>query len=62
METNTEAGRVFNLGSLYASFGGLCDRRKAKGKRYRLETILTLLVLAKLCEADTPSGVAEWAK
>jgi hypothetical protein len=27
-----------------------------------LETILTLLVLVKLCGEDTPSGIVEWAK
>jgi predicted transposase YbfD/YdcC len=62
MECNIEAGRVFDLGSLYAYFGKLSDLRKARGKRYRLETILTLLVLAKLCGEDTPNGIAEWAK
>jgi len=62
MESNTEAGQVFDMGSLYACFGELSDTRKAQGKRYRLETILTLLVLAKLCGEDTPSGIAEWAK
>jgi hypothetical protein len=62
MESNTEVGRVFDLGSLYARFSELGDTHKARGKRYRLETILTLLVLAKLCGEDTPSGIAEWAK
>jgi predicted transposase YbfD/YdcC len=62
MESNTEAGQVFDLGSLYAHFCELRDSRKARGKRYRLETMLTLLVLAKICGEDKPSGIAEWAK
>lgn len=62
MESITEEGGVFDLGSLHARFSELVDTRKARGKRYRLETILTLLVLAKLCGEDTPSGIAEWAK
>jgi len=62
MESITEEGRVFDVGSLRACFSELGDTRKARGKRYRLETILTLLVLAKLCGEDTPSGIAEWAK
>src|SRR5271157_17841 len=62
MESITEEGRVFDLGSLHARFSELGDPRKARGKRYRLETILTLLVLAKLCGEDRPSGIAEWAK
>jgi hypothetical protein len=62
MESITESERIFDLGSLYARFGELRDTRKARGKRYRLEVILTLLVLAKLCGEDKPSGIAEWAK
>lgn len=62
MECNTEAGVVFDVGSLYAGFCELVDPRKARGKRYRLETMLTLIVLAKVCGEDKPSGMAEWAK
>jgi predicted transposase YbfD/YdcC len=62
MESNTEGGQVFDVGSLYAHFCELQDSRKARGKRYRLETVLTLMVLAKLCGEDKPSGIAEWAK
>jgi predicted transposase YbfD/YdcC len=62
MECNTEAGIVFDVGSLYAGFCELPDPRKARGKRYRLETMLTLIVLAKVCGEDKPSGIAEWAK
>ena len=62
MESNTEAGQVFDLGSLYAEFCELHDPRKARGKRYRLETVLTLIVLAKVCGEDKPSGMADWAK
>jgi len=58
MESNT--GQVINLGSLYHRFEGLRDKRKAKGKRYALATILLGLFLAKLCGEDKPSGMAEW--
>jgi predicted transposase YbfD/YdcC len=58
MECNT--GEVINLGSLYRRFQGLTDKRKAKGKRYALETILLGIFLAKLCGEDKPSGIAEW--
>src|SRR5688572_12293702 len=58
MECNT--GKVINLSSLYARFQGLHDRRKAKGKRYALATILLGMFLAKLCGEDKPSGIAEW--
>jgi hypothetical protein len=62
MESNTRTGQVIDVGSLYAAFCELPDLRKARGKRYRLETILTLIVLAKVCGEDKPSGIAEWAK
>jgi len=58
MESNT--GKVINLSSLYTRFQGLQDKRKPKGKRYALATILLGLFLAKLCGEDKPSGIAEW--
>ena len=58
MESNT--GQVLNLGSLYHRFEGLQDKRKARGKRYALATILLGMFLAKLCGEDKPSGMAEW--
>ena len=58
MESNT--GQVINLGSLYQRFARLKDKRKAKGKRYALATIMTGMFLAKLCGEDKPSGMAEW--
>lgn len=62
MKCNTEAGIVFDVGSLYAHFQRLQDTRKPKGKRYPLALVLLLIVLAKICGADRPSGIAEWAK
>jgi len=58
MESNT--GQIINLGSLYHRFEELRDKRKAKGKRYALATILVAMFLAKLCGEDKPSGIAEW--
>jgi predicted transposase YbfD/YdcC len=58
MECNT--GTIVNLSSLYARFQRLPDKRKAKGKRYALATILVGMFLAKLCGEDKPSGIAEW--
>jgi predicted transposase YbfD/YdcC len=58
MESNIS--QVINLGSLYERFGRLHDKRKAKGKRYALATILLGMFLAKLCGEDKPSGIAEW--
>ena len=58
MECNT--GKVINLSSLYSCFQGLADKRKPKGKRYALATILLGMFLAKLCGEDKPAGIAEW--
>jgi len=58
MESNT--GQVLDLGGLYHRFEGLADKRKPKGKRYALATILLGIFLAKLCGEDKPSGIAEW--
>ena len=60
MESNTRT--VIDLVSLYNRFQGLNDKRKAKGKRYELATILMGIFLAKLCGEDKPSGIAEWVR
>ena len=55
-------GVEYDRGSVFERFGQLTDIRKARGKRFSLETILTIIMLAKICGADTPSAIAEWAK
>ncbi len=55
------SGILYDLGSVYAGLLNLTDVRKAKGKIYRLETILMIIVLAKLCGEDTPYAIADWA-
>jgi len=40
----------------------LTDVRKAKGKIYSLDAVLMIIVLAKLCGADSPYAMADWAK
>lgn len=63
MESNTSTENVvFDVGSLYAQFQGLKDKRKPRGIRYPLVVILVMMVMAKLCGEDTPSGIAEWVK
>ena len=53
---------VFSLGSLYDYLAKLPDRRKRRGVRYSLATILVLALLAKLCGQDKPSGIADWVQ
>lgn len=69
MESNTTSGQpptasgfIFEVGSLYSYLEKVKDKRKPKGLRYPLAMILTVMVLAKLCGQDRPSGIAEWAK
>jgi predicted transposase YbfD/YdcC len=57
-----ESGFVFELGSLYDRFEQLADQRHARGKRYPLALLLTLLLLAKLAGEDQPHGIAEWVR
>jgi hypothetical protein len=55
-------GVLYEVGSVYERLLKLTDVRKARGKLYRLETVLVIIVLAKLCGEDTPWAMAEWAK
>ena len=54
-------GIEYEKGSVYAGFGKLTDLRKAKGKRYSLDMLLTIILMAKLCGENTPMEIAEWA-
>ncbi len=56
------SGVVYDLGSVYEGLCKLTDVRKARGKRYRLDSVLMMMVLAKLSGEDRPYGMAEWAK
>src|SRR5438034_2518257 len=57
-----ESGFVFEIGSLYDRLEQLSDARQARGKRYSLALLLTLIILAKLSGEDQPEGIAEWAR
>ena len=61
MESNTQAGNVYDVGSLFAHFQSLSDTRQRRGVRYSLALILLLILLAKMCGESHPSGIAEWA-
>jgi predicted transposase YbfD/YdcC len=62
MESITQEGLVFDVGSLFGRFQGLSDKRKRRGLRYSLVLILMIILLAKTCGENHPSGIAEWAK
>lgn len=55
-------GIEYDLGSVYAGLCRLTDTRKARGKVYQLETVLMLIVMAKLCGYDRPMEIAEWGQ
>src|SRR5438270_10604807 len=56
-----EALRI-DAASLYRAFEQVKDGRKAKGKRYPLALILTLLMLGKLAGETTIAGIVDWIK
>lgn len=55
-------GFFFDVGSLYECLSELKDKRKARGKRYKLVEVLMIFILAKLSGENKSSGIAEWAK
>lgn len=55
-------GMEYDQGSVYDRICKLSDLRGVNGKRYELEGVLTIVVMAKLCGEDKPMGIAEWAK
>lgn len=55
-----QAGILYDLGSLFTYLCQIQDPRHAKGKRYALAVLLVLMLLAKLCGEDTPSGITDW--
>ena len=53
MEFSTpEEEGLFDMGSLYARLAELTDKRKRRGIRYPLVTLLVMMVMAKLCGED----------
>ena len=55
-------GKVINVGHLIGYLKKLKDNRKRRGIRYRLEIVLTLFILAKMCGQNKPYGIADWVQ
>jgi predicted transposase YbfD/YdcC len=53
-------GLIYDLNSLFAFFTRVTDPRHACGKQYPLALLLVLILLAKLCGENTPTGIADW--
>jgi len=58
----TPQGVIYTISSLYAYLVRMHDRRKRRGIRYSLVTILVVMILAKLCGLDNPYAIADWAQ
>ena len=57
-----ETGIIHDVDSMYGRFHKISDPRHAKGKRYSLVMLLTVIFLAKLAGKDRPDEIADWAK
>jgi len=57
-----EAGRLINVGQMIDYLRRVKDGRKRRGVRYRLEIILALFILAKMCGENKVYGIAEWVQ
>lgn len=57
-----ESGKVISIGNLCSYLERLKDGRKPRGLRYNLVTILVLIILAKFCGQNKPSGIADWVQ
>lgn len=53
-------GIIYDVNSLFSILTKVIDNRKAKGKRYLLEILLVLIILAKLCGENSISGITDW--
>lgn len=51
---------VVDMASLMRRLATVTDARCPKGVRYALAPVLLLIILAKLCGEDRPSGIADW--
>lgn len=54
--------KIINLHHLLSYLRQVKDGRKRRGKRYSLEVILVLFILAKLCGQNKIYGIADWAQ
>lgn len=55
-------GYVWDVKSLYAHFERLTDQRSARGIRYVLADMMSMVTLAKLGGEDEPHGMAQWLR
>jgi len=59
-QTEQAEGKIIDVRHLMAYLAKVKDGRKRRGMRYRLEIILVLFILAKLCGQNKIYGIADW--
>lgn len=62
VEKMTDEALKIEPASLYCALEQVTDGRKARGKRYPLALLLTLLLLGKLAGETTVNGIVDWIK
>ncbi len=55
-----QTGIIYDVHSLFAFLMQVNDPRYARGKQYLLVVLLVLMISAKLCGENMPTGIAEW--
>jgi predicted transposase YbfD/YdcC len=61
-QSEQATARIIHIGQLLSYLRRVKDGRKRRGIRYRLEIILALFILAKLCGENKVYGIAEWVQ
>jgi hypothetical protein len=61
-QTEQTTAQIIHIGHLVDYLRRVKDGRKRRGIRYRLEIILALFILAKLCGENKVYGIADWVQ
>lgn len=62
VEQPDQQSLALDVASLYCAFEQVKDSRKARGKRYPLALLLTLLMVGKMAGEKTTNGIVDWIK
>lgn len=62
IEVEENGGTLLNISQLHEQLAKIPDQRKARGKRYGLDILVLVIILAKLSGENTPTGISVWAK
>ena len=61
-QTEETTAHIIHVWHLLDYLRRVKDGRKRRGIRYRLEIILALFILAKLCGENKVYGIADWVR